>query len=70
VKNVIDEINQDNMDQVHHQTMLSRYEPKMMGLAVALSADDNKTHFGEVEPLDPLDNSVSFHYYPKQKILN
>jgi vacuolar protein sorting-associated protein 13A/C len=57
VKNVIDEINQDNRDQVHHQTMLSRYEPKMMGLAVALSADDDKTHFGDIEPLDPLDNS-------------
>jgi hypothetical protein len=50
--------------------MLSRYEPKMMGLAVALSTDDDNTHFGEVEPLDPLDNSVSFQHSPKQKIQN
>lgn len=55
-KKLMEEIDQEDMNE--HPTMLSSFECKSVGLAVALSGNVT-TNFGPVVPLEPLADPVS-----------
>lgn len=57
-KKHIQEIDEEDMHQFPR--MLSNYDSKVMGLAVALSGSES-TAFGPVSPLQPLEDPVSSH---------
>jgi len=60
-KKSMEEIDEEDMQQ--YPTMISNFDIKTMGLAVALSGSES-TQFGPVASLGPLEDPVSTHLPP------
>jgi vacuolar protein sorting-associated protein 13A/C len=64
-KKSMEQIDEEDMHQ--YPTMISNFDCKTMGLAVALSGSES-TQFGPLTPLNALDDPVSSHLSPCEEL--